>query len=131
MEFFKKNTKIDFLKTRNITASISAILMVFAIFTLSTKGLNWGLDFTGGTQIEIAYEKSADLQDIRRNLSEGGYEQVVVQNYGTSRDVLINIPPIAKLEQATLVKKVLEVLPGATAQRVEFIGPQVGDELMS
>ncbi len=131
MEFFKKNTKIDFLNSRIITGTISIAVLIFSTITLVMNGLNWGLDFTGGTQLEIAYQQPVDLRDIRDALNKNGYEQALVQNYGTSKDVLINVPSMDGANQGTQIKNIVRILPGATVQRVEFIGPQVGQELMS
>ena len=93
------------------------------------NGLKWGLDFTGGTQIEITYEKPANLSEIREMLYDSGFSEAQVISYGTSRDVLISIGPRTNIDQTLLVESVMKVLPGAVKQRVEFVGPQVGKEL--
>ena len=129
MEFFNSNSKIDFMGARRWTAFFSLLICLGSISALVIHGLNWGLDFTGGTQIEVTYPKSADLSLIRENLSKAGFKEAQVISYGTSKDVLISIAPRADQEQALLVEQVMTALPGATKQRVDFVGPQVGQEL--
>ena len=129
MEFFKTNTKIDFMGLRKWTACLSAAIFSISIAALLIHGLQWGLDFTGGTQIEIFYRQPADLTMIRQNLAKAGFTEAQVVSYGTSKDVLITLAPRQDLEQTLLVEKVMEQLPGATKQRADFIGPQVGKEL--
>ncbi len=129
MEFFNPNSKIDFMGARRWTAFFSVLIFVVSIGALAVNGLKWGLDFTGGTQIEVSYPNAADLQLIRENLNKIGFKEAQVVSYGTSKDVLISIAPRTDVEQSTLVDKVMSVLPGATKQRVEFVGPQVGQEL--
>jgi preprotein translocase subunit SecF len=122
---------IAFMKGRLIAAALSGVLLLATLISLSIQQLNWGLDFTGGTLIELNYDSSADLGDIREQLSTGGYEGAMVVSFGTDRDVLIRLPiSYSDAEGARMV----EVLRGATSQeiimqRMEFVGPQVGDEL--
>ncbi len=129
MEFFNPNSNIDFMGARKWAALLSILIFVLSIGALCVNGLKWGLDFTGGTQIEITYSQPADLTSIRENLYKIGFKEAQVVSYGTSRDVLISIAPRADLEQGSLVDKVMQALPGATKQRVDFVGPQVGQEL--
>lgn len=129
MEFFNPNSKIDFMGARKWAALLSILIFVLSIGALCVNGLKWGLDFTGGTQIEVSYPQAADLTSIREKLYSIGFKEAQVVSYGTSKDVLISIAPRADLEQLTLVDQVMQVLPGATKQRVEFVGPQVGQEL--
>jgi preprotein translocase subunit SecF len=130
MEFFNPNSKVDFMGARKWTALLSALIFIVSIVALCMNGLKWGLDFTGGTQIEVTYpDKSADLAAIRESLYKIGFKEAQVVSYGTSKDVLISIAPRADLDQAVLVDKVMEQLPGAVKQRVDFVGPQVGQEL--
>ena len=122
---------IAFMKGRFVAAAISGLLLLATVVSLSFQQLNWGLDFTGGTLIELNYDSSADLGDIRGQLVGGGYEGALVVSFGTDRDVLVRLPiSYSDAEGARMV----EVLRGATAQeitlqRMEFVGPQVGDEL--
>lgn len=114
---------------RKWAALLSILIFVLSISALCVNGLKWGLDFTGGTQIEISYSQAADLTSIREKLYSIGFKEAQVVSYGTSKDVLISIAPRADLEQSSLVDQVMKVLPGATKQRVDFVGPQVGEEL--
>lgn len=114
---------------RKWTALMSGLIFIVSISALIIHGLKWGLDFTGGTQIEVSYQSAADLTSIRDNLYKAGFKEAQVVSYGTSKDVLISIAPRADMEQSELVDKVLTALPGATRQRVDFVGPQVGEEL--
>lgn len=129
MEFFNPDSKVDFMGARKWTAMFSALIFIISIGALLINGLKWGLDFTGGTQIEVSYPATADLNLIRENLYQAGFKEAQVISYGTSRDVLISIAPRSDLEQASLVDKVMAALPGAVKQRVDFVGPQVGEEL--
>ncbi|WP_298623194.1 protein translocase subunit SecF [uncultured Legionella sp.] len=129
MEFFNPNSKIDFMGARRWTALFSALIFVVSISALLINGLKWGLDFTGGTQIEVSYPGAADLPLIRENLAKIGFKEAQVVSYGTSKDVLISIAPRADKEQGLLVDQIMSALPGAVKQRVDFVGPQVGQEL--
>jgi len=129
MEFFKENTSIDFMGLRKFTALLSLILFLASLVSLTVKGLNFGLDFTGGTQIQVAYPKSADMTQIRNSLNEAGFPEAVVQSYGTSKEVLISIAPHAQFNQQQLEQKVMSSLPTAKAERIDFVGPQVGKEM--
>lgn len=129
MEFFNPNSNVDFMGARRWTAIFSILIFVVSIAALTIHGLKWGLDFTGGTQIEVSYSSTADLSAIRENLSKAGFKEAQVVSYGTSKDVLISIAPREDKEQSHLVDQVLNVLPGAVKQRVDFVGPQVGQEL--
>lgn len=129
MEFFNPNSNVDFMGARKWTALMSALIFIVSIAALIINGLDWGLDFTGGTQIEVTYDEAADLTLIRDNLYQAGFKEAQVVSYGTSKDVLISIGPKADMEQSELVDKVMNALPGAAKQRVDFVGPQVGEEL--
>lgn len=114
---------------RRWTAMFSVLIFVGSMAALAINGLKWGLDFTGGTQIEVSYPQAADLQVIRENMAKIGFNEAQVVSYGTSKDVLISISPHEGAEQSQLVDKVMTALPGAVKQRVDFVGPQVGEEL--
>lgn len=133
MRFLKQNLKIDFMGKRRVAIILSGVLLAIAIGSLLTKGLNFGIDFTGGTLIEVGYEGAADLENIRSSLADAGFDQARIQYFGTSRDVLIRIAPQEGKESAALSSKVLETLEKADSRvkmrRVEFVGPQVGEEL--
>lgn len=129
MEFFNPNSKVDFMGARRWTAFFSVLIFVLSITALAVKGLHWGLDFTGGTQIEVAFPQAADINSIRDKLYGAGFKEAQVVSYGTSKDVLISIAPRPDKVQATIVSEVMQQMPGGVMQRVEFVGPQVGQEL--
>ncbi|MFT4560845.1 MAG: preprotein translocase subunit SecF [Gammaproteobacteria bacterium] len=121
--------RIDFLGRRNIAYVFSACLLAAAAFGIVTKGLNLGIDFTGGTLVEIGYSEAADLDTIRAALASSEFGEAVVQSFGSPRDVLIRLPQTDAAGDADVSTRVLEVLPGAEVRRIEFVGPQVGEEL--
>ncbi|MCG5515378.1 MULTISPECIES: protein translocase subunit SecF [Ectothiorhodospira] len=128
------NANINFLGQRRIALTLSAILLVVSILLLVFRGLNFGIDFTGGTLIEVGYPDAVVLEEVRDQLEAGGFDRATVQNFGTSRDVLIRLAPREGEESAELSEEVLQVLrsggpEGVDLRRVEFVGPQVGDEL--
>lgn len=129
MEFFNPNSNVDFMGARKWTALFSAIIFIASIAALCVNGLKWGLDFTGGTQIEVSFPQAADLVKIREDLYNVGFKEAQVVSYGTSKDVLISIAPRGDMQQGALVDKVMSQMPGAVKQRVDFVGPQVGEEL--
>jgi preprotein translocase subunit SecF len=117
------------------TIYVSLFFIFGSIALLATKGLNLGVDFTGGTMMEVGYPTAADVHAIREHLAKNGYGDAQVQNFGTARDVLVRLPVKADATSAQLSEKVLAVLkqaePKAELRRVEFIGPQVGSELFA
>lgn len=131
-----ENRPLNFMKLTTPTTILSLILMVIAITSFATRGLNWGLDFTGGTLVEVGFSQSSNLEELREVLAEHGYDDAVVQNFGTTRDVLIRIPPREAAENAETIGDhlfslmVAEVDADVTLRRVEFVGPSVGDELV-
>jgi preprotein translocase subunit SecF len=133
MEFFKIRKDIPFMRHALVFNVISMITFLLAVFFLATRGLNLGVDFTGGTVLEISYPQAADLPKIRALLERNGYSDVTVQNFGGSQDVLIRLPGKSDTASAALSETVIEMLraddPGARLQRTEFVGPQVGREL--
>ncbi|HCV78107.1 MAG TPA: protein translocase subunit SecF [Pseudomonas sp.] len=121
---------INFMGVRNIAFAITALLTVLALFSWFYKGLNFGLDFTGGTLIELRYEQPADLGKIRQELQGAGFEEAVVQSFGATTDVLVRMPG----DDPQLGQKVTTALQQASTERfsltrTEFVGPQVGEEL--
>ncbi|HEY7986894.1 MAG TPA: protein translocase subunit SecF [Methylophilaceae bacterium] len=133
MELFRIKRDIPFMSYGKLTTSISLITFILAIFFLSTKGLNLGVDFTGGTVMEISYPNVADLGKIRSAIDNTGLKEASVQNFGSSHDVLIRLPLKKGVSSAKLSEEVLAVLQQSDAsvqmRRVEFVGPQVGKEL--
>jgi preprotein translocase subunit SecF len=122
---------INFMGQRHLALGMSAVLLLVAIFSLSTRQLSWGLDFTGGTLVEVHYSESADLKLIRQTLDVGGYAGAVVVSFGTDRDVLIRLPQGHADTEGTALVSLLESSSevGVELRRIEFVGPQVGDEL--
>ncbi len=133
MEFFKIRKDIPFMRHALVFNIISLITFLLAVFFLATKGLHYSIEFTGGTEIELAYDHSAETQKIRVALEKSGYTDASVQNFGSSRDVLIRLPLKQGQSSADLSKKVMDTLSaedkGVQLRRVEFVGPQVGREL--
>ncbi len=129
-----KTTTINFIGNRNIAMGFSGILMVIAIVSLFSKGLLMGIDFTGGTLIEVGYSQAADLTALRKTLDDNGFNDATVQNFGTSKDVLIRLKLQEGVSSADLSVGVLDAInknvsEPAKLRRVEFVGPQVGDDL--
>ena len=135
MELFRIKKDIPFMSYGRITTAISLFTFLLAIFFLYSKGLNYGVDFTGGTVMEVNYPQAANLDGIRKAVDSIGLKDATVQNFGTSRDVLIRLPLKKDLSIAQLsetVTKALQVAdPKAEVRRVESVGSQVGDELFS
>ncbi|WOJ93748.1 protein translocase subunit SecF [Congregibacter variabilis] len=122
---------INFMGKRRLAAAFSALLILTAIGSLVFKQLNWGLDFTGGTLVEVHYEESANLNEIRSSLAESGYAGAIVVSFGTDKDVLIRLPDGYSDAQGTEMLQTLQASSGVGVElrRIEFVGPQVGDEL--
>ncbi|MBL6727332.1 MAG: protein translocase subunit SecF, partial [Methylophilaceae bacterium] len=133
MEIFRVKNDIPFLKYRKIAAFISILTFVMAFFFLFQKGLNYGVDFTGGTIIEISYEQKANVDEIREQLTQINLNEIQVQNFGTDKDVLIRMPlneDITIAELSELVNQELAKLNNKfEIKRVESVGGQVGEEL--
>ena len=164
MEFFKQKTNIAFLNWRAAAFRLSLVLIILSIASLIVRGLNFGIDFSGGTLVEVGYQQPVEIESVRSALLQGGFESAIVQHFGTAKDVLVRLPAAEtgqQVEQAAqlservvreLRKPYAEILtaetgitelqqcvnadaPGAPRdcqvqmRRVEFVGPQVGDEL--
>ncbi len=137
MEFFRIHRDIPFMRHARILNAVSVVMFLLAVGFLAVRGLNLSVEFTGGTVMEVHYDESTDLQKIRATIGALGYNDTQVQNFGTSRDVLIRLPSTegtgkSYTEQSDEVMAALKAAqPDATLQRVEFIGPQVGRELFT
>ena len=132
MQLIKNTLTIDFVSKRKLAWIISAILIVISLASLGLRGLNLGIDFTGGTLVEVGYEQTIELSDIRAALEANNFNDAIVQYFGTSKDVLIRLPASEQKNSAELSNNVLAALQetgSPTMRRVEFVGPQVGEEL--
>jgi preprotein translocase subunit SecF len=134
MEFFRIKKDIPFMSYGKVTTSISLVTFILAVFFLATKGLNFGVDFTGGTVMEVHYAQSADLEKVRSQLGSIGLNDTQVLNFGSSKDVLIQIPLKQNKAGAKLSELVIDALrlqdSTVELRRVEFVGPQVGKDLV-
>ncbi|OUM25329.1 protein translocase subunit SecF [Pseudomonas sp. 1239] len=122
---------INFMGVRNVAFGVTLLLTVLALFSWFYKGLNFGLDFTGGTLIELTYERPANLGEVREELVRSGFHDAVVQSFGATTDLLVRMPgddPMLGNKVAEALQKISTDNP-ATVKRVEFVGPQVGEEL--
>ena len=158
MEFLKKDLKIDFLGRRRIASIVSAVLIVAGVASIFVQGINWGLDFTGGTLVEVRYGEQVSVDDVRSQLADNGIQDTTVQYFGSSRDVMIRLPSKnvegTAAELSTRIVETLRAPYGETLtesvagglqncqrtdnsigecfvqmRRVEFVGPKVGEEL--
>jgi len=133
MEWFRISRDIPFMRHALLFNVISVVTFVIAVGSLATRGLNLGVDFTGGTVMEVAYAEAADLDKVREAVARLGFTDASVQNFGTSRDVLVRLPVKEGVTSAQLSERVMEQLrkddPKVEMRRVEFVGPQVGREL--
>lgn len=158
MELIPRDTHFDFLGKRRVAVVVSSVVMVVAIAALLVRGLNFGIDFTGGTLVEVAYSEPVDVGEVRAQLRSSGFEGALVQYFGTSRDIMIRLPADAERQAADVSSAVTEALRGPFGEiladspegglqqctrsgaveasnchvqmrRVEFVGPQVGEEL--
>jgi preprotein translocase subunit SecF len=135
MEFFKIRRDIPFMRNALVFNVVSFLTFAAAVFFLVTKGLHLSVEFTGGTVMEVAYSQPADVEKVRQTVAGLGYSDVQVQNFGTARDVLIRLPAQKGVSSAQQSDKTLAALraadPSVTLKRTEFVGPQVGEELVT
>lgn len=158
MQIFNKETKIDFLRYRMLGLALSVALIVVSIAALAMRGLNFGIDFTGGTLVEVGYQQPVEIDQVRGTLNAAGFDKAVVQHFGTAQDVMVRLPVEAEASSAQLSAEIMQVLRESEGEtlagalegqakvqqcardgevtdcavqmrRVEFVGPQVGDEL--
>ena len=134
LELFHVKKDIPFMRWARSTIFVSVACILASVALLATKGLNLGVDFTGGTVMEVGYPAAANIPAVRDQLAKNGYGDAQVQNFGTSTEVLVRLPVKAGVTSAQLSEKVLVVLkqqdPNVQMRRVEFVGPQVGKELL-
>nr|WP_250209487.1 protein translocase subunit SecF [Morganella morganii] len=124
----------DFMRWDNVAFTISALLLIASVAIIGVKGFNWGLDFTGGTVIEVNFSQPADLDKIRDTVSDAGFKDPLIQNFGSSRDIMVRLPPAEGTAGQELGKTIINVInknidESAVVKRIEFVGPSVGAEL--
>ncbi|PUB77719.1 MAG: protein translocase subunit SecF [gamma proteobacterium symbiont of Ctena orbiculata] len=128
-----KDVHLDLMGKRNIALVFSAVLLLIAVGSIIARGLNLGIDFTGGTLVEVGYPQAVELPVVREALAKDGFDDAVIQHFGTSKDVLVRLAPREDIESAVLSDRAFSAMQGIDPQvdlrRVEFVGPQVGDEL--
>ncbi len=134
MQIFKSNLNIDFMGKRKLAMALSGGVLLIAVVSMFLQSLSLGIDFTGGTLVEVGYQQAVELGDVRAVLDKEGFGDATVQHFGTSRDVLIRLAPREDISNTELSDRAFSALNGAAAggvelRRVEFVGPQVGDEL--
>ncbi len=133
MEFFSHKTNFPFMATRKRWYVVSAVVTIIALGSLLVRGLNFGIDFTGGVELEIGFPEAADLEQVRDALASAGFENAVVQSFGTPQEVLVRLLPEEGRDINQLGNEVLQAVrsrdPGVELRRTELVGPQVGKEL--
>lgn len=133
MAFFAGLQSIDFMRRRSLAGVFSVILVLASIGLLLVRGLNFGVDFTGGVLVEVGYSEAVELNPVRDALSQGGFTQAVVQHFGSAREVLVRLPQAEEGNPAEMSASVMNALrqmnPAVEMRRVEFVGPAVGEEL--
>jgi preprotein translocase subunit SecF len=133
VEFFSHQTNYPFMATRKVWYTLSAVLMVVSLASFFTRGVNLGIDFTGGVSAEVSFPRAVNVDEVRARLTANGFREPQVQNFGSSRDIAIRLPPDAK-QTATEVRTRLEgavkaIDAGAQVAQLDVVGPQVGNEL--
>ena len=130
MEFFKTNTKIPFMRQRKWAGIFSATIFLASIISLVFYKLNLGLDFTGGTQIEVNFRKPIDINQLRKNLSQAGFPKAVVRVYDV-RHISVRVTPHKELKQEQLKEKLIAIMPNSQISSLDYIGPQVSEQLIT
>ncbi|WP_018294158.1 protein translocase subunit SecF [Mariprofundus ferrooxydans] len=135
MQLIRPDININFIGKRKLAMAISALMIIISLGMLATKGLNFGIDFTGGTLVEIKFDKPAKIADIRSAISPKGYGNAVIQEFGSPEEILIRVQNREGEKSSTISTAILDSLnakftaDAVEMRRVEFVGPQVGDEL--
>ena len=134
MQIFDRELNMDFMSKRKLAMFFSLALIIVSLGSLLTRGLALGVDFTGGTLIEVGYQEAVEIEPLRAALKEAGFEEALVQHFGAASDVLVRLAPRQDENRAEMSGRILEVLSTVGAgkpdmRRVEYVGPQVGDEL--
>ncbi|NNC98545.1 MAG: protein translocase subunit SecF, partial [Gammaproteobacteria bacterium] len=133
MQLFKKETTINFIGNRKIAIVFSCLMMLASGYSLFGNGLNYGIDFTGGTKIELVYQQDVPIGDVRSLLETSGYQDSVVQYFGSNKDILVRIPLSEANSSAAVSTDIVKLLSSNSVQApdvrsVEFVGPQFGKE---
>ncbi|MZI94319.1 protein translocase subunit SecF [Vibrio sp. CAIM 722] len=133
-QILKPGTMIDFMSRSKFAFVFSSLLIIASIACLSVKGLNWGLDFTGGTLIEVSFEQPANLDSVRNALGSKGFDDATVQNFGSTREVMVRLRPRDNMKGEVLGNQIISAIKEGTGKavqmrRIEFVGPNVGGEL--
>jgi len=135
MQLISPDTHIDFLNKRKIAFAVSGILLLVSLGFLVTKGLNFGIDFTGGTLVEARFQKPPEISKIRKTLSPAGYGSAIIQEFGSPEEIMIRVQNANAKNSSAISNSILSALKqgfgadGVQMRRVEFVGPQVGEEL--
>ena len=133
MELIRQGLDLDFMSRRRLAVRCSAAVLLVSILSLAFRGLEFGIDFTGGTLVEVGYPRAVELEPVRATLHGAGFEGAVVQHFGTAHDVLIRIAPRDDVDRSELSNRAFDALrtrdSSVELRRVEFVGPQVGEEL--
>ena len=133
MELVRQGLDFDFMSRRRVAVMFSSALLAISVLSLALRGLEFGIDFTGGTLVEVGYPRAVTLEPVRATLHDAGFEGAVVQHFGTAQDVLIRIAPREDVDRSELSNRAFDALRAGDSavelRRVEFVGPQVGEEL--
>ncbi|MES0371743.1 MAG: protein translocase subunit SecF [Mariprofundaceae bacterium] len=135
MQLINPDIHIDFLGKRKIAMIFSAVLIVLSLGLLAGKGLNFGIDFTGGTLVEVKFKEAPAIADVRKSLAPAGFEQAIIQEFGSPEEILIRVQNKDATDSSKISTDILDALGAAFSEdavemrRVEFVGPQVGEEL--
>ena len=133
MELIRQGLDLDFMSRRRVAVMVSAALLAISVVSLAVRGLEFGIDFTGGTLVEVGYPHAVELESVRATLHGAGFEGAVVQHFGTAHEVLIRVAPRDDIDRSELSDRALDALrtgdSSVELRRVEFVGPQVGEEL--
>ncbi len=133
MEFFKLTTNIDFMRVRKVAMTVSLLFVLASVGSLFTRGINWSLDFTGGTLVELEYPEPVTVADVRELLSDNGFPDAVIQHFGSTHNIMIRLTPNATMSEQEVGQKLLGVVQTANPQvelmRVDVMGAQIGKEM--
>lgn len=133
MRFIQGKSNIDFMAKRKMMMYLSLILLLGSVLSLATKGLNLGVDFTGGTLLEVGYQSEVDVESVRELLADSEFSGATVQHFGSTSEILIRMAPRADVEPAQISNEIFQLLQSGDRspemRRIEFVGPQIGEEL--